>query len=58
MLYIRRCPLCGGDVEVFSTDDKVECPACGQIVFNRTNSCAEYCKYAEQCRSSGPLKRA
>jgi len=48
-ITIKKCPRCGGDVELFSIDMKVDCPSCGQPVFNNINSCAEYCRYAEQC---------
>ena len=48
-IKIKICPLCGGEVELFSIDMKVDCPSCGQPVFNNINSCAEYCQYAEQC---------
>jgi endogenous inhibitor of DNA gyrase (YacG/DUF329 family) len=48
-IHIRKCPRCGGEVELFSIDMKVDCPSCGQPVFNNVNSCAEYCKFAEQC---------
>jgi NADH pyrophosphatase NudC (nudix superfamily) len=48
-IQVKRCPQCGGEVELFSTDMKVDCPACGQTVFNNVNSCVDYCQYAEQC---------
>ena len=48
-IKIKKCPRCGGEVELFSVDMKVDCPSCGQPVFNNINSCAEYCQYAEQC---------
>jgi len=48
-IKIKKCPNCGGEVELFSIDMKVDCPSCGQPVFNNVNSCAEYCRYAEQC---------
>lgn len=48
-IKIKKCPRCGGEVELFSIDMKVDCPSCGQPVFNNVNSCAEYCLYAEQC---------
>ncbi|MFA7246511.1 MAG: hypothetical protein WC169_05015 [Dehalococcoidia bacterium] len=57
-LLIRPCPQCGEEVEIFSTDVRVECPACGEVVLNKSNLCAEYCKYAEQCRGKGHLQRA
>lgn len=48
-IKIKKCPRCGGEVEMFSIDMKVECASCGQPVFNNINSCAGYCRYAEQC---------
>jgi endogenous inhibitor of DNA gyrase (YacG/DUF329 family) len=34
---------------MFSTDARIDCPECGQPVFNNLNSCARYCAHAEQC---------
>ena len=48
-IKIKQCPQCGGEVELFSVDVKLDCPSCGQPIFNNINSCAEYCQYAEQC---------
>lgn len=36
-------------MELFSIDMKMDCPVCGQTVFNSVNSCANYCQYAEEC---------
>jgi predicted RNA-binding Zn-ribbon protein involved in translation (DUF1610 family) len=60
VIKIKRCPGCGGEVELFSIDMKIACPSCGQPVFNNINSCAEYCRYAEQCLGTemyGKLKK-
>ena len=51
-IKIKKCPQCGGEVELFSTDMKVDCPGCGQPVFNNVSSCVQHCKYAEQCLGS------
>ncbi|MDD5311529.1 MAG: hypothetical protein PHO26_00640 [Dehalococcoidia bacterium] len=48
-IKIKKCPRCGGEVELFSIDMKADCPSCGQTVFNNISSCAQYCQYAEQC---------
>ena len=48
-IKIKKCPQCGGEVEMFSIDMKVDCPACGQPVFNNINSCIDHCRYAEEC---------
>jgi hypothetical protein len=56
-IQIKRCPQCGGEVELFSTDMKMDCPSCGQTVFNNINSCADYCQYAEQCLGTAAYQR-
>ena len=48
-LAIKKCPECGADVEVFSSDVKVKCRNCGFVVFNDIQSCIEWCKYAGKC---------
>lgn len=48
-IKIKKCPQCGGEVELFSIDMKIDCPSCGQTVFNNANSCIDYCRYAEEC---------
>jgi len=48
-LSIVKCPGCGGEVEMFSTDPMATCEACGKTVFNEANSCIRYCIHAEEC---------
>jgi ribosomal protein S27E len=48
-LSIRRCPECGGEVEIFSSDAKVECMRCGFVIYNDTASCIQWCKHATEC---------
>jgi rRNA maturation protein Nop10 len=48
-IKLKKCPQCGEEVELFSIDMKVDCPACGQPVYNNINSCIDYCEYAEKC---------
>jgi endogenous inhibitor of DNA gyrase (YacG/DUF329 family) len=48
-IKLKKCPQCGAEVELFSIDMKVDCPGCGLAVFNDTNSCIKWCKYAEDC---------
>ncbi|PKL52406.1 MAG: hypothetical protein CVV37_01535 [Nitrospira bacterium HGW-Nitrospira-1] len=48
-IEIKKCPECGEEVEIFSTDFKVNCSKCGFIVFNDLESCIQQCKYAEKC---------
>jgi ribosomal protein S27AE len=45
-LSMRRCPECGGEVEIFSNDTKVECVRCGFVIYNDTASCIQWCKHA------------
>ena len=56
-IRLKKCPNCGAEVELFSTDMKVDCPQCGRAVFNNLNSCAEYCQYAEQCLGTETYQR-
>lgn len=48
-LTIKKCPRCGEEVEVFSSDVKVQCSKCGLTIFNDINSCIEWCAYAKEC---------
>jgi len=48
-IKIKRCLQCDSEVELFSIDMKVDCPTCGQPVFNNVNSCIDYCQYAKEC---------
>ena len=48
-LAIRKCPDCGSDVELFSSDVKVTCEKCGFVVFNDITSCIRWCKHAREC---------
>lgn len=48
-LKIKKCPECGAEVEVFSTDVKVKCENCGFTVYNDLKSCIQWCGYAEKC---------
>jgi hypothetical protein len=48
-LKIKKCPVCGGEVEVFSNDVKVNCERCGFTVYNDLQSCIAWCKYAKEC---------
>jgi hypothetical protein len=48
-LKIKKCPVCGGEVEVFSNDVKVKCEKCGFTVYNDIQSCILWCKYAKDC---------
>ena len=48
-LEIKKCPICGENVELFSTDQECVCPQCGFVVYNDLVSCIRWCRYAEKC---------
>ena len=48
-IKVKRCPACGGEIELFSTDVQLACPACGHMVYNDIQSCIRWCRYARQC---------
>lgn len=48
-LETKTCPECGEEVEIFSTDMRVDCPKCGHTIFNDLESCIRWCKYAREC---------
>jgi NADH pyrophosphatase NudC (nudix superfamily) len=48
-LEIKKCPQCGGEVELFSTDAQRACEACGFVVYNDIQSCIKWCSKAREC---------
>ena len=48
-LKIIKCPKCGADIELFSTDVKAACYKCGFVAFNDINLCVQWCEHAEEC---------
>lgn len=48
ILKIKKCPECGEEIEVFSTDIEVKCK-CGFTIYNDIESCIQWCKYAKEC---------
>ena len=48
-LRVMKCPDCGEEIEIFSTDVKAECPGCGHVMYNDINICIRYCAHAEEC---------
>jgi hypothetical protein len=48
-LTIRKCPQCGEEVEVFSTDAAGKCSMCGFVVYNDMESCIRWCRHAKEC---------
>jgi hypothetical protein len=48
-LAIKKCPECGADVELFSTDLQQSCPKCSFVVYNDVQSCIRWCRKAREC---------
>jgi len=48
-LKIKKCPGCGDEVELFSTDQQQTCGKCGFIVYNNIQSCILWCDKAREC---------
>jgi ribosomal protein S27AE len=48
-LTIKKCPQCGEEVELFSSDIAAKCGKCGFVVYNDLASCVQWCKYAKEC---------
>jgi DNA-directed RNA polymerase subunit RPC12/RpoP len=47
------CPGCDHKVEIFSDELRARCPRCGREVYReKTPSCIDWCKAAEQCLGS------
>ncbi len=45
----KVCPVCGSIIEIFSVDVTAKCDNCGFVAYNDTQSCIQWCKYAEMC---------
>lgn len=56
-LKIKKCPECGEEVEIFSTDIKVKCGKCGFTIYNDLESCIQWCKYAKECVGEETYKK-
>jgi len=55
--YIR-CPMCGGDVEIWSDENEAQCPSCGLVVSKgKVQSCLDWCEFAEKCRDMIEAKK-
>jgi len=44
----KMCPVCGKEIEMFSTDAFVQCE-CGFVAYNDTQNCIKWCDYAREC---------
>lgn len=48
-LAVKKCPECGHEVELFSTDVQRACEVCGFVVYNDIQSCVRWCAKAREC---------
>jgi len=48
-IKFKTCPQCGTQVEMVSTDMKVDCDKCGFTIYNDLTSCVQWCEYAKEC---------
>lgn len=56
-LSMKKCPECGHEVEVFSSDIKVPCDNCGFVVYNEISGCVRWCKHARECLGEEMYKK-
>lgn len=56
-LSMKKCPECGHEVEVFSSDIKVPCDNCGFVVYNEVSGCVRWCKHARECLGEEMYKK-
>lgn len=43
-LTVKRCPRCGGEIEIFSNEVSADCGRCGFTIYNDTASCIRWCR--------------
>ena len=48
-LTLKTCPVCGGEIELFSTDRETACDNCGFVAYNDTKTCIQWCQYTRFC---------
>jgi len=51
-LAVKKCPRCGNEVEIFSSDVEVQCGECRFTVINDLNSCTRWCVHSKECEES------
>ena len=57
-IELVRCPSCGADVELWSDEAEGKCTGCGRpICRTHTQSCIDWCKYANECLGDEAFKR-
>lgn len=49
-LELLKCPNCSAEIEMLSSEIKVKCSQCGQIVYRESvPTCIEWCAAAREC---------
>jgi len=43
------CPVCGGDIDLFSIDVTAVCDRCGFVAYNDLKTCLKWCGRARDC---------
>jgi ribosomal protein S27AE len=56
-LAVKKCPQCGNDVEIFSSDVSAACDRCGFVIWNDFTSCILWCRYAEECMGPETVRK-
>jgi predicted RNA-binding Zn-ribbon protein involved in translation (DUF1610 family) len=56
-LEVKVCPVCGGEVEIFTDEYKTICPNCGSEIFRDLASCIDWCPYAKRCLAEREKKK-
>ncbi len=47
-IIFKTCPKCGDEIELFTSDVKMDCDNCGFTIYNDTMSCVQWCEYAKE----------
>ncbi len=49
-IQLQQCPKCGAEVEIFTSEVKVKCGNCGEMVYSeRLPACIDWCAAAREC---------
>ncbi len=57
-IEVVPCPDCGSDVEIWSDEADGKCPSCAlSVVRMSTQSCVDWCRYAEECLGEEKYKQ-
>lgn len=51
-LAIKKCKVCGNELEIFSNDKSARCGVCGHTEDCRSQSCYQWCAFAKECEKA------